>query len=84
MKRHDDRPFEDNLSAFIRFWRALGRPNGDILYCLLIWDDHEQDRQSTADTLGLYGRESIRKLIAHLAKTYCKNTIPTLPNQKPC
>ncbi|MBI5777823.1 MAG: hypothetical protein HZA49_00005, partial [Planctomycetes bacterium] len=74
------RSFEDNLSGFVRFWRNMGRPNGDILYILLIWDDKEQDRQSTADTVGLSSRESLRKLIARLAKTYRKNTISASPN----
>jgi len=83
MRKHDDQSFEGNLSGFIRFWRNIGRPNGDILYILLIWDDKEQDRQSTADVVGLASRESVRQMIIRLKEIYISHTQPAPPSQNP-
>ncbi len=81
MKEPKDQPFESNLSAFIKFWSLMGCPDLTVLYRVLFWEDHEHNRQEAGRVVGLSGCEAIRKMIAHLAKIYRKNTNPNPPDQ---
>ena len=72
-------PFEQNLSSFILYWKWLGCPPEHILYRLLFWEGHQHDRQVTADSLGLSGREAVRKMIERLEAKYLQHKNPKKP-----
>jgi len=74
--------FEEGLSGFICFWRNIGCPDLTVLYRVLFWEDHEHDRQATADAVGLPNRESVRQMIIRLKEVYIQHTQPAPPYQK--
>ncbi len=75
--------FEARLVEEIRFWCDIGRPGEVVMSRLAVWVKLQQNREFTAFLFDLAGRESIRKLIARLAKNYRKNTNPAPPDPTP-
>lgn len=76
--------FEDYLAQHIRFWRAIGKPNYEILIRLMVWEELQRDRQLTAEVFGLNGgRECVRKMLDTLYQNLLKNTSPGTPDEKP-
>lgn len=64
--------FEAELSDFIRTWKQLGCPNNDVMWKLLIWEDHQRRRKETAAVVGK-SPEALRQWLWRLQQQYQHN-----------